>query len=78
MTEINFEGYKAKKAKGLWLAVKNDKGVGIQRKQFDVDTGLETTPVIEYFDIAQAQEIVDRLTKKLADIKTLVADANLL
>lgn len=78
MTDINFEGYKAKKTKGLWSMVKTSKGIAIQRKQFDVDSGEEIAPVLEYIDLATAQDIESKLQKRLNDIKLLVIDATAL
>lgn len=78
MSELNYENYKAKKAKGLWLVVKTDKGVAIQRKQFNIDTGEPIDPTYEYIDLVEGQAIQDKLTKKLVDIKLLMADASIL
>lgn len=78
MTDIKYQDYKQNKAKGLWLAVKTDKGTAIQRKQFAVDTGNETTPTFEYFDVGNLTAEKTRLQKLLADINTLLTDTDTL
>lgn len=78
MADINFENYKAKSSKGLWTVIKNAKGLAIQRKQFNVDDGLEASPVLEYFDLAELKKIQTHLQKRLTDINLLVKEAELL
>lgn len=78
MADINFENYKNKSTNGLWTVIKNAKGLAIQRKQFSVDDGKEVTPVLEYFDLVELKKIQTHLQKRLADINTLVKEAELL
>lgn len=78
MADINFENYKNKNGKGLWSIVKNAKGLAISRKQFDIDEGVEVNPNLEYFTLADAQEIKAKLTKRLSDINLIVKEAELL
>ena len=78
MDKIDLTDYKKKVADGLWELIKNDKGICIKAKQFDVDTGVEIAPVYFYLKVDEIKELKNVSVKASKSLTELMTDINAL
>ena len=76
--KIDLTKYKKMVADGLWEIVKNEKGIAVKCKQFDLDTGLEINPTYVYLNVEEIKLVKNTATKSVTNLSQLLVDINVL
>lgn len=72
--KIDLIKYKEMVAGGLWELGKNDKGYFIKAKQFDVNTGKEIDPILNYLDVNALNVLFEQSKASAVNLGDLLAD----